>query len=317
MKKLLNYLSVLLLIFVLAGCGVDKQNNNAGKHTTKSNGFPVTITDGDGKKLTIKNKPKRIVSLVPSNTETAFALGLDKAIVGVSDYDNYPEQVKSKTKVGGKDINIEKVISLKPDVVLATASDAHNSQEGLKQLEDNGIKVVVVNDATSFTDVYKSIEMIGKVTGTREKAEDIIDGMKSKVANIKEEAAKIAKDHPQKVWIEVSAPPNIYTTGTGTFMNEMVNLLGAKNIADDKAGWIPFSEEAAVKANPNVIVLTYGYYVKDAVNQVVKRKGWQEVSAVKNKRVYNVDSDEVSRPGPRLADGLEEMAKAIYPDNFK
>ncbi|MBB2483153.1 ABC transporter substrate-binding protein [Bacillus sp. APMAM] len=317
MKKLLNYLSVLLLIFVLAGCGADQQNNNAGKHTTKSNGFPVTITDGDGNKLTIKNKPKRIVSLVPSNTETAFALGLDKAIVGVSDYDNYPEQVKSKTKVGGKDINIEKVISLKPDVVLATASDAHNSQEGLKQLEDNGIKVVVVNDATSFTDVYKSIEMIGKVTGTREKAEDIIDGMKSKVANIKEEAAKIAKDHPQKVWIEVSAPPNIYTTGTGTFMNEMVNLLGAKNIADDKAGWIPFSEEAAVKENPNVIVLTYGYYVKDAVNQVVKRKGWQEVSAVKNKRVYNVDSDEVSRPGPRLADGLEEMAKAIYPDNFK
>ena len=150
MKKLLNYLSVFLLIFVLAACGAENNTNNASKHSAKSDGFPVTITDGVGNKVTIKNKPKRIVSLVPSNTETAFALGLDKEMVGVSDYDNYPEQVKNKTKVGGKDINIEKVISLKPDVVLATASDAHNSQEGLKQLEDNGIKVVVVNDATSF-----------------------------------------------------------------------------------------------------------------------------------------------------------------------
>jgi iron complex transport system substrate-binding protein len=317
MRKLLHFLSLFILVFALTGCGVQQNHDKTGQNSGKTHEFPVTITDGLGQKVTIEKKPKRIVSLIPSNTETAFALGLDKEIVGVSDNDNYPKQVKSKEKVGGTEINIEKIISLKPDLVLADASNAHNMKNGFKQLEDAGIKVVVVNNANSFADVYRSIEMIGKVTGTQKKSEEIINNMKTKVADIKAKAAKISKENRPKVFIEVSAPPSMYTTGTGTFMNEMLDILGAKNIAADKKGWVPYSEEAAVKANPDVVILTYGNYVKDAANKVYKRKGWSEVSAVKKKRVFTVDSDKVSRPGPRLADGLEEMAKAIYPHNFQ
>lgn len=317
MKKFLRFLPLFILVFVLAACGGQQNKEKASEDKPKAQEFPVTITDGIGNKVTIEKKPKSIVSLLPSNTETAFALGLDKEIVGVSDFDNYPEQVKSKEKVGGQEFNIEKIISLKPDIVLATASNAHNSKDGLKQLEDSGIKVIAINDASSFDDVYKSIEMIGKVTGTKAKAEEIVDGMKSKVAEIKEKAEGISKENQQKVWIEVSAPPSIFTTGKGTFMNEMLEILGAQNIAGEKEGWIQYSEEEVVKANPDVAILTYGYYDKGAVDKVYKRKGWKEVSAIKNKKVYSVDSDTVSRSGPRLAEGLEEMAKAIYPDTFK
>lgn len=317
MRKLLHFLSIFIFVFVLTGCGVQQNHDETSQNTAKAHEFPVTVTDGLGQKITIDKKPKRIVSLIPSNTETAFALGLDKEIVGVSDYDNYPKQVKSKEKVGGTEINVEKIISLKPDLVLADASNAHNMRNGFKQLEDAGIKVVAVNNANSFADVYRSIEMIGKVTGTQKKSEEIIHNMKTKVSDIKAKAAKISKENRPKVLLEVSAPPSMYTAGTGTFMNEMLEILGAKNIAADKKGWIPFSEEAAVKANPDVVILTYGNYVKDAVDKVYKRKGWQEVSAVKNKRVFTVDSDKVSRPGPRLAEGLEDIAKAIYPHNFK
>lgn len=316
MKKLLKFIPIFILALILTACGTSQNNEKSGE-SKKAQDFPVTITDGVGNKVTVEKKPERIVSLIPSNTETAFALGLDKEIVGVSDFDNYPEQVKSKEKIGGQEFNIEKIISLKPEIVLATASNAHNSKDGLKQLEDSGIKVVTINDSASFEDAYKSIEMIGKVTGTKAKAKEIIDGMKAKVAEIKEKADGISKDSQPKVWIEVSAPPNIYTTGKGTFMGEMLDLLGAKNIAGDKEGWIQFSEEAVVKANPDVEILTYGYYDKDAVDKVYKRKGWEKVAAIKNKRVYSVDSDMVSRPGPRLAEGLEEFAKAIYPDTFK
>ncbi len=322
MKKLLRFIPIFLLIFILAACGTQqdsekKVSDNKQETKQQEQAFPVTIMDGTDKEITIDKKPEKIVSLLPSNTETAFALGLDKEIVGVSDFDNYPEQVQSKEKVGGQEFNVEKIISLKPDIVLADASQAHNSKDGLKQLEDSGIKVIAVNNASSFADTYKTIEMIGAATGTKEKADEIVDGMKAKVEEIKEKAAGISKEEQPNVWMEISAPPDIYTAGSGTFMNEMLEMLGAKNIAAAEEGWPKYSEEAAVKANPDVMIITYGYYVKDAVEQAYSRKGWEEVSAIKNKRVYSVDSDKVSRPGPRLVEGLEEMAKAIYPDTFK
>ncbi|ASS90750.1 ABC transporter substrate-binding protein [Aeribacillus pallidus] len=314
------FLSLLLLIGLLVGCG---QTNNAEQKENNSNAseqsklFPVTVKDALGEDVTIKEKPKRIVSLIPSNTEIAYALGLGEQIVGVSDNDNYPEDVQNKEKVGGMEFNVEKIISLKPDLVLAHASSAHNSQEGLKQLKDAGINVFVVEDAQSFDKVYDSIQTIGKITGTSDKAEDIVAEMKTKLADIQEKGKTIPDDQKVSVFVEVNPAPQIYTTGKGTFMDEMLTIIGAKNAAGDQEGWPQMTEEAVVKLNPDVIVTTYGYYVDKAVDQVLARKGWENVSAVKNKRVYDVHSDLVSRPGPRLVEGVEELAKAIYPDVYK
>ncbi len=203
----------------------------------------MTVKDGLGEDVTIKAEPKKIVSLIPSNTEIAYALGLGDKIVGVSDFDNYPEDVKTKTKIGGMEFNVEKIISLKPDLVLAHASSAHNSRDGLKQLKDAGITVLVVNDAKSFDDVYASIELIGKATGASDKAKQVIDEMKEKLAQIQEKAKQIPADKQANVWIEVSPPPQLYTAGKGTFMDEMLQLISAKNVAGSLEGWPMVTEE--------------------------------------------------------------------------
>ncbi|GAB6006214.1 ABC transporter substrate-binding protein [Geobacillus vulcani] len=305
-----------LLAAVLVGCsgGANSNAQPAKKEEPKTEqaAFPVTVKDGLGEDVTIKAEPKKIVSLIPSNTEIAYALGLGDKIVGVSGFDNYPEDVKTKTKIGGMEFNVEKIISLKPDLVLAHASSAHNSRDGLKQLKDAGITVLVVNDAKSFDDVYASIELIGKATGASDKAKQVIDEMKEKLAQIQEKAKQIPADKQANVWIEVSPPPQLYTAGKGTFMDEMLQVISAKNVAGSLEGWPMVTEEKAVAYKPDVIITTYG-----GAKQVFARAAWKDVPAVKNKRVYDVNTDLVSRPGPRLVEGVEELAKAVYPDVFK
>ncbi|MGG3470679.1 ABC transporter substrate-binding protein [Neobacillus pocheonensis] len=321
MKKLYSILVVILLsLGVLAGCAEQKEQ---GKEENKTDvvkkseevAFPVTVTDALKNKVIIEKKPEKIVSLMPSNTEIAFALGLGKEVVGVSDFDNYPEEATKKEKIGGQEINLEKIISLQPDLVLAHASTAHNSQDGIKQLKDAGIQVVVVNDAQNFEQVYDSIEMIGIASGEKKKADEMIKGMKDKLAEIKAKAEKIKEK--KKVLVEVSPAPEIYSPGNNTFMNDMLSTIHAENIVNDQEGWIKIDQEAMIKRNPDTIITTYGYYVKNASDQVLSRKGWESVNAIKNKQVIEVDSDRVTRSGPRIVEGVEELAKAIYPEIFK
>ncbi|MDQ0199647.1 ABC transporter substrate-binding protein [Neobacillus ginsengisoli] len=320
MKKLYSLLLVVLLtIAALAGCAEKKEqvkeDNKASVEKKSEGAFPVTIKDALGKKVIIEKKPDKIVSLIPSNTEIAYSLGLGKEVVGVSDFDNYPEDVTKKEKIGGQQINLEKIISLKPNLVLAQASSAHNSKEGLQQLRDAGITVLVVNDAENFDQVYDSINMVGKATGETKKANEIVKGMKDKLADIKAKAAEI-KDK-KKVFVEVSPAPEIYTPGKNTFMDEMIRSINAENIASDQEGWVKIDQEAMIKRNPDVIVTTYGYYVKNPAQQVLSRKGWENVTAVKNKQVIDINSDRVTRPGPRIVEGVEDLAKAVYPEVFK
>ncbi|WP_257346894.1 ABC transporter substrate-binding protein [Pseudalkalibacillus decolorationis] len=325
MKKLVLLVFLLLLtVGIVAGCGDEQkpadENNNTSENTKEQNGqteesaFPVTIKDALDKEITLEEKPEKIVSLIPSNTEIAFALGLDEEIVGVSDFDTYPEEATKKEKIGGQEFNVEKIISLKPDLVLAHGSSAHNSTEGLQMLRDSGITVLVVNNAETFDQVYDSIELVGKATGTQEKADQIVKGMKDKIKSIKSKASEIKEQ--KTVFIEVSPAPEIYTPGKNTFMHEMLQIINAKNAASDLDGWQKIDEEAVVKKNPDVIITTYGYYTENAAEKVLKRDGWQDVTAVKKEQVYDVHSELVTRAGPRLAEGVEELAKAVYPEVF-
>jgi iron complex transport system substrate-binding protein len=311
-------LALLLTIGGLAGCGeskdqVQKEKNVEEKAEVKD--FPVSIKDASDQVVKIEKKPEKIVSLIPSNTEIAFALGLGDEVVGVSDFDNYPEEVTKKEKIGGMEFNQEKVISLKPDLVLAHASTALNSQAALQQLKDVGIPVLVVNDAQNFEQVYDSIKMIGKATGESENAEKLIADMKKRLAELKTKAAEIKEK--KKVLIEVSPEPEIYTTGKNTFMNEMLSWINAENIAADQEGWIKMDQEAMIQKNPDVIITTYGYYVENPAEKVLSRKGWENVKAIKNKQVIDINSDRVTRSGPRIVEGVEDLAKAVYPQTFK
>ncbi|HJV16940.1 MAG TPA: ABC transporter substrate-binding protein [Bacillales bacterium] len=317
MKKLYALLfSILLIGGLLAGCNstTDNGKKEANKTVqTEKVSFPVTINDGSGQKITIKERPEKIVSLMPSNTEIAYALGLGNEIVGVSDYDNYPKDVLKKEKIGGQQINVEKIISLSPQLVLANPTI---TKEGLQQLKDAGITVLVVNDAQNFKQVYQSIEMIGKAAGENQKAEDLITEMKQKLADIQEKAKTIKDDDQKKVFVEVSPEPEIYTAGKNTFIDEILSMIHAENTANDLNGWAKVNDETVVKMNPDTILTTFGFYVKNPVETVLSTKGWQDISAVKNKEVIDVNSDTVTRPGPRLVEGVEDIAKAVYPDIF-
>lgn len=187
------------------------------------------------------------------------------------------------------------------------------SADAIKQLKDAGITVLTVNDAQSFSEVYKSIEMIGEAAGAEKKADQLVKSMKSDLKDIQEKAKTISKDEEKSVFIEVSPDPDIYTTGKDTFMNEMLNVIHAKNAAADQTGWVQMTDEAIVKLNPDAIVTTDGVKAK----AVEKRDGWSEINAVKHHRVYDVDPDLVTRSGPRLIEGVEELAESIYPDTFK
>ena len=312
-------LALVLMLGILVGCGSTEESSESNKNNEQTKeqtaAFPVTITDDAGNEVTIEEQPDSIVSLLPSVTETLFALGLDDEIVGVSDYDNYPAETADKEKVGSMDLNMEAILALEPDVAFLQDYHVTNASDGIKQLQEAGIEVVIVEIGSTFDSVYKSIEMIGKATGKSTEADQIVTDMKGTVKGLQEKAEGITET--KSVWVEISPQPDIYTAGNGTYINEMLEMIGVVNVAGDLEGWPKVSEEEAVNMNPDVILTTYGYYVEDASEQILARDGWQEVTAVKNEEVYDIHSDMVTRSGPRLVEGMEEIAKAVYPDVFQ
>lgn len=307
MKK---WLFIFVMIFLATSLTV-------GCNSTDVTSQGITVTDALENEVTIVENPERIVSLIPSITETVFALGKGDQLVGRTDWCNYPEQVTEIESVGGLEFDIEKIISLKPDLVLSHESGAHSSQEGLEQLRNAGISVVVINDATAISDVLDAIEMVGLVIGAHEESQQLTAEMNASFTAISEKAAAITEAEKATVWVEVSPAPDIYTTGQGTFLHELLELINADNAAGNLEGWVAFTEEDAVSLNPDVIVTTYGYYLENAADKLKSRQGWKEVTAIKNDRVYDVHSDKVTRSGPRLVEGVEELAAIIYPQIFE
>lgn len=333
MQNMMKRWGLFSLIFVLsmailAGCGSEsanpaKQSGQEGQltetdktqETNKDEAlFPVTFTDDAGREVTIEEEPETLISIQTSNTEILYALGVGNRLIGVSDYCNYPQEALEVQKVGGQDMDAELIMTLLPDVVFATKYHFDNHENILKQYEDAGIKVVVTGSATSFDDAYSTMKMLATATGTEDKADEIIQDMKDRRAAIEEKAKEIT--NPKKVWVEVSPEPDIFTTGTNTFMHEMLQTIHAVNAAEAHEGWVKLTEEEIVALNPDVIITTYGYYVENPADGVLARDGWQEVNAVKNGQVFDVDSDTVTRPGPRLIEGVEQLAKLIYPEVF-
>jgi iron complex transport system substrate-binding protein len=212
-------------------------------------------------------------------------------------------------------MNVEMILTLLPDVILVTDYHKQNHEDVLKQYEEAGITVIVIGSESSFTDVYETMELIGLATGKTAEAEDLIKDMKDRLAAVEEKAKEVTDK--KKVWVEVSPAPDIFTTGTGTFMHEMLESIQAENAAGDQEGWVKLTEEEIVQLNPDVIITTYGYYVENPKDSVMARSGWAEVPAIKAGEVHDVESDTVTRPGPRLIEGVETLAKLIYPEIFE
>jgi len=320
MKKIWQlWMASALAVLLLVGCGQEEakpvENTESPQVETavEETEFPITITDAVGNDITLEEAPKTIVSMMPSNTEILFALGLNEEIVGVNDYDNYPEEALEKEKIGGMEFNVEKIVSMNPDIVFAHESSLGMGEAGLQQIRDAGVKVFVVKNAADFNETYTTIEEIGRATGKLAEAQKIVEDMKAKVEEVKEKVAKV--ETKKTVFVETSDVPEIYTPGKGTFMQEILDMVNAENIAADQEGWFKIEPEEIVSRNPDVIIVMYSY-VPGIVESVKARDGFASISAVKNDAVVQVDENLTSRTGPRLAEGLEEVAKAIYPEAF-
>lgn len=275
--------------------------------------FPTVVTDGAGLEVAIEREPQTIVTLIPSLTETAFALGLGDKIVGVSNHCNFPEEALTKERLGGREIDAEKLLALSPDIAFVTNHHHATYPELLDTFREAGIQVVVIqSSANSFEDVYRSIRIIGAATGTADDAETLIQGMEAKKEEIERKAALV--DEPKRVWIEVF--PGLHTTGANTFMHEMLETINAVNVAMEQTGWVQLNEEEAVALAPEVIITTYGEADGQAAEEVLRRPGWGEVPAVVERQVFDVDNDRVVRPGPHMMDGVEILARTVYPEVF-
>lgn len=321
-KSLLFKLLLLLSIAVIAGCGSKQSEHTDSKDESKVEGvdqeeqqFPITFTDDAGREITIEKKPETIISIQASITENLFAFGLGDKLIGISDYCNYPQETENITKVGGQDINVELVLSLLPDIVFVTDYHYNAHPLVLKQFEEAGIQTVVVSGAESFKDAYASMEMIGKAVGAESEAKALIEDMQERHEAIKEKAKEVTEK--KRVYVEIFPEPDIFTVGKNTFIHEMLESIQAINVSGDQEGWVKMNEEEAVSLNPDVIITTYGFYSENPKDQILARDGWQEVPAVKNKEVYDVHNDTVTRPGPRLIEGVETLAEIIYPEIFK
>lgn len=257
---------------------------------------------------TVPNKP-RYISLAPSTTEILFALGLDEEIAAVSSYCNYPAQVKNKEKIGDfSHPNIEKILSLKPEYVFCTGLE---QTEVVNELKHLGLKVYVA-DPKNIKELLLSILQIGRITNTDKAAQLLVRRMEEEI----EEINATARLHPQKdkpkVFIEVWDDP-LTTAGKGSFIDELITLAGGINIAGDtKRPYSIFNVEEVIKRNPDCIILTY--MNKENPSRLMKKRwGWNEISAVRNNRVYNdINSDLLLRPGPRITEGLREVYQRLY-----
>lgn len=262
--------------------------------------YPMRVKDARGKTVVIKAKPVRIVSLAPSNTEILFALGLGNRIVGVTKYCDYPAAAKKKPKIGDMTVSVESVAALKPDLVLA---HAFVNDAAIPRLEKLGLTVFAI-DPKSIEQVIRDIRTIGKITARPKTADSLAKKMEAVVASI---GTARAKKPSRKVLVVVQANP-LWVAGPKTFVDEMISIVHAKNVAyDARPGFVTFSRELAISRNPDVIITG----VPGDVAYFTKSPEWRTTNAVKNKRVQVIDSDLIARAGPRLAEGLKQLAKML------
>ena len=264
----------------------------------------VAVTDMYGREIVLDAPAARIVALTPADCEILCALGCGDALVGRGAYCDYPASIAQVPVVqSGAETNLEEILALEPQVVLM--GDMAQSKEQVDQLEQNGVRVVISN-ADDIAGVYTAIRMIGALMGREAEAEALVQDMQATFEDI---AARSAK-REETIYFEVSPLQwGLWTAGSGTFMDELAAMCGVRNAFDDIEGWQAISQEQVIDRSPDYIVSIAGMG-ETAVEEILGREGWGDVSAVRGGRVYNADSNAISRPGPRLKDaaiGLYEF----------
>lgn len=306
MKRIISIMMALVLILSLAACQAPQQETPAPAEQPAAS-TKLEITDLKGRSITFDKVPERIVSLSPANTEILFAVGAGDKVVGVTSFDDYPEQVKNIEKIGDfEGPNLELIQKVNPDVVLA---GGYIQEDLIASLEQLNIPVVST-EATDFNSIFDSIAIIGKLSGNEDKAETVVKDMKDKIAEIQD---KVKDKTPKSVFYVVWTDP-LTTAGADTFINDIIKTAGGVNTAEKVQYWAKYSAEELIKDNPE-----YLFSSKHATNEGVTEDFYKQspifknLDSVKNGKIYLMSDDNiVSRPGPRIVQAIEEVAKALH-----
>lgn len=306
--------AVLLTIAVISGC----RSSSQSKNTNAAANVPMRqVTDDLGRNVLVPTKINRAISLAPSLTENIFAVGAGDRLVGVTTFCNFPEEAKSIAKIGDTmNPNMESIIALRPDVVFV--STASQIEAFMKTLEANGIAVYVTNPGGPV-DVIRNLSDFAKLFGTEDVSERLISSLTERI-NVVTSTVGLVKDRkeegfrnpfrPIKAFVQISKEP-LFTIGNASFLNEWLYMAGASSVTANVATAYPkLSKETAVGLDPEVIFLS------DSEDNQEPNDAFKNSPAVKNGRVYKINADIISRPGPRLVDALEQIAKDLHPEKF-
>jgi iron complex transport system substrate-binding protein len=267
----------------------------------------VSAVDVRGKRLTLPAPPRRIVSLTPGNTEILFALGLKGRIVAVTEYCDYPAEARQLPKVGDVNISLEKVIALKPDLIVASASGNRMALERLEKMRGRPLPLFVV-DPQNLTELFSAIRVIGQITGQGRNAEQLVRSLQTRVQRVQQRVAQ-AQAKPRVLFVIQEQP--LWVIGSGNFMDDIVTLAGGQNVARDAGkGFFAYSLEKVVVRRPEVIIAgrETGLSIRD-------KAIWRQMPAVRNNAIYTL-GPESARPGPRLVNVLEQLASLLHPRLF-
>jgi iron complex transport system substrate-binding protein len=298
-------LILILLIALMTACAPQ------AAPTADSVSTQLSFTDGLGREITLAETPQRIVSLAPSNTEILFAVGAGSQVVGRDEFSDYPAEAESIEVIGGSfgEYNVEAIVALEPDLVLAAEI---NPPELVQQLEDLDLTVYYLSNPTTLEGMYTNLEIVASLTG--HDVTELVDSLKARVAAIDEKIMILSSRINVFYEIDATDPTKPWTYGPGTFGDLLISRAGGYNIGGNAENdpYPQLSLEQIVASNPSVIILGDAMWGVTP-ESVVERPGWESIEAVKSNNIFPIDDNLISRPGPRLVDGLEQIAKLLRP----
>ena len=307
-KKIFFVLAMLLAAGTMVFAGGAKESSLPSVDLTM---------DRAGAPVTLPANVEKIVSMAPSTTEILIDLGLADKIIAADT--NTQKDGLLKQDIPYFDMmkpDAEKLIALKPDVVFISGMSNAKGNTPFSPLIDAGICVINIPSSSSIEAVYLDIAYIAAAVKQEGKGAKIIANMKKEIEAVRKKGAAIAQDKKKTVYFEIGAAPYMYSLGTGTFINEMIEIIGAQNILADQKSWIAVSDEMVLAKDPDVI-LTNVSYIPNPIDEIMARSGWASLKAVKGKKVFGIDTNSSSRPNHNIIKALKEMAKAVYPEIYK
>lgn len=273
-----------------------------------------SVIDREGNLVDIPTEINTIISAAPSVTEILAGLGLADKIIAADKYSADVEGIDPAVcTLDFYNLNTEELVALAPDVIIINGISDNGDTDPYAELKAAGTNVVYIPSAVSLDGIKDDIAFLAAYTRTSDKGDELIGTIDSCISDISAKAANITEK--KSVYFEISAAPYLYTTGSGTFLNEIIELVGAENIYGGEEGWISNSDETVIAADPDVILTSVAYDGYD-FNEITAREGWDVLTAVKNGEVYQVGANETSRASQHVVDGINEIASAIYPDVY-